>query len=190
MNYEVYLRSRRLDLELDLEPPLALRFVSVGFCSADSVERFNPRASGSADAFVLRLTGAAGAADGAANSAASGSTAAFASDAAAAFLCAVASLARAFLSSRLASASFCFTAAAAAAAAAASCFAASALVAPDISSSNANMAAGSTGSNLTLGHSKPRRSSIACRNGQNKFGQFGLLFIGLQLQLLVADLYG
>jgi len=208
MNYEVYLRSRRLDLELDLEPPLTLRFVSIGFCSADSVERFTPCAFGSAYAFVLRLTGAAAATDGAA---ASGSTAAFAcvaaaftSDAAAtfacaadaflcaadAFLCAVASLARAFLSSRLASASFCFAAAAAAAAAAASCFAASALVAPDISSSNAFLTAGSTDANLTLGQSKPKRSSLACLNGQNGFGQFGLWFIGVQLQLLIADLYG
>jgi hypothetical protein len=188
MNYEVYLRSRRLDLELDLEPPLALRLVGgVGFCSAESVERFTPRASGSADAcVVLRLTGAADAA------AADGSTADFAAEADAAdsfaaaadaFLCAVASLARAFLSSRLASASFCFAAAAANDFCFASAAAASALVAPDISSSNANLASCVADANSNCGHSK-RSSSFACLNGQSILGHLGLWCIGVHLQLL------
>ena len=187
MNYE---RSRRLDLELDLEPPLALRLVGVGFCSAESVERFTP-ASGSGfgatdDALlVLRLTDdddAADAATAADGAAADGAAAAAA--AADALLCAVACLAREFLSSRLASAACCFAAAAAAAAAAASCFAAASLVATDISCSNANLAAGSTDANLTLGHLKLNFSSLACRNGQNGFGHFGSWFIGVQPQPL------
>lgn len=130
MNSEVYLQSRRLDL--DLAPPLALRLV--GFCSAESVERFTPRASGSGSGaaddalLVLRLTDDDGAAD-----AATADVAAADAATADALLCAVACLAREFLSSRLASAACCFAAAAAAAAAAASCFAASALVATDIS---------------------------------------------------------
>ena len=183
MRFIFYLRTRRLDL--DLEPPLALRLV--GFCSAESVERFTPRARGSgsgatdaADAFVLRVTDAD--ADGATDAATADVDGA--ADAADALLCAVACLAREFLSSRLASAACCFAAAAAAAAAAASCFAAAALIAPDISSSNANLAAGSTDANLTLGHLKLSFSSLACLNGQNGFGHFGSWFIGVQPQTL------
>ena len=141
-----------MDLDLDLAPPFALRLIV--FCSYESVKSveggFTSRASGSADAFAdLRLTdGADGAADAA--------DAAFAA-AADSLLRAVALLARAFLSSRFSSSRFCFAAAAAAAAAAASCFAASALVAPDISSSNANLAAGSPDANSNCGHSNPTR---------------------------------
>ena len=151
-----------MDLDLELAPPFALRLIVL--CSYESVKSveggFTSRASGSADAFAdLRLTD--GAAD--ANGAADAADAAFAA-AADSLLRAVALLARAFLFSRISSSRFCI---AAAAAAAASCFAASALVAPDISSSNAFLTAGSTDANLTLGHLKLSFSSLAFLNGQS-----------------------
>jgi len=152
-----------------LAPPLALRLV--GFCSSESVERFTPRATGSSadDALlVLRLTDVDGSADAATADAATADAA-------------VACLAREFFCSRLASAACCF---AAAAAAAACCFAAAAAASCNISSSKANLAAGSHDANLTLGHTKSSSSSLACRNGQSIFGQFGLWRIGVHSQLL------
>jgi len=157
-----------------LAPPLALRLV--GFCSSESVERFTPRATGlSADdaLLVLRLTDVDGSADAATADAATADAAT--ADAA------VACLAREFFCSRLASAACCF---AAAAAAAACCFAAAAAASCNISSSKANLAAGSHDANLTLGHTKSSSSSLACRNGQSIFGQFGLWRIGVHSQLL------
>ena len=123
---------------MDLAPPPSLRFVLE--VAADSGARFVPLAGATADANAAAdgrlalLVGARADADAAANR-----------------LCA---FARAFFASRAASAARCFSSAASAAC----CFAVAALAsdaaAPNISLSNADLAAGSPeSSNSNVGHS-------------------------------------
>lgn len=207
MNYEVYLRTRRLDLDLDLAPPflrfvleddagaadagaadaadadagpdelslLRSAFISHGAAAADAADagpadadagaRFLPMAGSTSDADAtgatsnerLPLIGLALAAD------------AFA-DTAASFLSAVACLAAAFLAPRLASSARRFSSAASAACCFAVAAADAAAAAPNISRSNANLAAGSSdshsnGGHSNGGHSNGRRASLVCWYG-------------------------